>query len=275
MGATASTSAGGTASDPAADVVVDDALHAATAYRNVGQVFVAVLTAIPTATLITGAVKVPDDGTWDTHDLVLGLVLAGIALVAGMAAVVWIRLPAKLTDDDLKDFDMGRVLGARSPTYKDLLDGIDQLLQKAPADRTQTDKDDLAGHLQVRQNVYRLATADALAARVTAFRLWAFVVIAIAASLAATGFLAVAPHKQTPAEPVSVVSVELTQGGVAAFGCGKAKFAAIKIGGTDDEPEVIPIGATCTKGNLLKLKVGHDASAAAADPVKPIEQKSK
>jgi hypothetical protein len=68
---------------------------------------------------------------------------------------------------------------------------------------------------------------------------------------------------------VTVLTVKLNPEGKAAFHCATATFTALRVGGTDEEPQVVPLSTSCVAGSLLQLKVGAKETASNADAVEP------
>jgi hypothetical protein len=71
----------------------------------------------------------------------------------------------------------------------------------------------LTARLRIRRDVYRLATADALRAKVTNPAAVLAVLVAIAAAVTAAGLFAVAPQKSEDATAVALVAVTLSDTG--------------------------------------------------------------
>jgi hypothetical protein len=256
--------------DAAGDALVEDAVSAAAGYRKVGDLLVAFLTAAPAATVLTGLVALPDGSEWDEELLAVGLGLAGIAVCVGLAVAAWLRSPVALTDtsSEVTKFTMARVLGGTG-TYSDLTTNIVDLLGLNT--RTTDQETELKNSMAQRLAVYRLATADALADRVKSFWVIAGMLVAIAAGLSAIGVLAVAP-KPTSAGGTDIVAVTLTPEGQAVFDCDADSFIAIRVGGGEDDPEVVPLGVECTAGAALALSLEKgNGSASKVEKVEPFE----
>jgi hypothetical protein len=258
--------------DPAVDELVDDALTAARGYRRVGELFIAFLAAAPSAAVLTGLIKIPDGSSWDTTRLILGLALAAVAILAGLATAAWLRYPVGLSDesDQIKRFRMARVLGAHVDEYGDLKAGIEDLLAKAR--RSKAEDRDLKNHLAVRRDVYRLATADSLAAKVMSRETLLGVSLAVVCGLGGLGFLATAPQSGESTGGLRVVTVTLTPAGQETLGCEALTFNALQTGGEDETPEVVPLNTTCTAGPLVKLSLEEKSpTAEKVEEVEPAE----
>jgi hypothetical protein len=244
------------------DPVADDAVASVQSYRRLGQVFVTFLAGIPGATLLAGIIKAPGENGFDATKLVVGLILVAIAVALGLVLVTWLRAPVELQDDDLTGFEMGRILGARHSTYDSLLAHIRTLANTA--NLNSASRADLANSMSVRRQVFRLAAANKMRGRVISWRTGLLVGLALAFITGGVALLALAPKPKAEEKKaaVSVVMVELTSAGKTAFGCTDASFPGLRIGGTDEAPEVVPLGTTCTKGSVLALTVGAESKSA-------------
>jgi hypothetical protein len=251
-----------TAAQDSSEPVVDDAVGSVASYRRLGQVYVTLLAGIPGATLLAGIIKAPGENGFDAWDLVIGLVLVAIAVALGLTLVTWLRAPIELKDGDLEGFEMARILGARHAKYNDLLGHIQRLANTA--NLSSAARADLANSAKVRRQVFQLAAADRMRSRVLNWKTALLVGSSLAFITAGVALLALAPKPKTSGDKsaVSVVTVKLTPAGKKAFGCSTEDFSALRIGGTDDAPQVVPLGTTCTKGSLLALTVGTEKKSA-------------
>jgi hypothetical protein len=120
--------------------------------------------------------------------------------------------------------------------------------------RNQDEERDLKNHEKAIRDVYRLANADALGDRVFGLPTQIGTIAAIAFGVAAVVVLLLAPETEKPSGP-RLVSVTLTPAGARAFGCVSRAFKAIRIGGTDEKPQVVTLDAACARGRLLELTV--------------------
>lgn len=248
----------------AADTLTKEVVGSADSYRRLGEIFVSALAAIPTATLLTTLIRAPGDAGLHDWKLALGLALAAIALVLGVLLSVWLRTPTEIGRQALQEFDMSRIVGTSQPTYERLLARIEQLEDKlataTDAERPATDRH-LRAVLATLRNVHLIAIADALRKRVLSTTTQGLAGSALITAAAAVFFLATAPKPkaaEATATGPSVVSVALTSDGAKKLGCSKAKFSALRLGGSDTEPQVVPLGrVTCTAGPYLTLKVAE------------------
>jgi hypothetical protein len=247
-----------------ADLLTTEVAGSAEGYRKLGEIFVSALAAIPTATLVTTLIRAPGDAGLHEWKLAVGLALAALALVLGVLLAVWLRTPVEVSRDSLEKFSMTRVF-TNQPSYARLLDRIDQLDDKL-ATTTEKERPVVERHLAaVRgtlRNVQLLATADQLRARIARPKTRNFAGGALLAAAAAVFFLASAP-KPKPAEAssaatTSVVKVTLTPAGMKKLGCPSSTFNALKVGGTDIAPSVVPLhGVNCSAGDYLTLKIAE------------------
>jgi hypothetical protein len=264
----------------AADPLTTEVVGSAESYRKLGEIFVSALAAIPTATLVTTLISAPGDAGLHDWKLAAGIALAALAIVIGVQLAIWLRTPVEVTREALTRFPMQRVIGTSQDSYDELLTRIGEL-QDALATADDAKRPTVERHFQAvvatLRNVQLLATADALRARVLHWKTQALAGAALIAAAAAIFFLATAP-KPKPTEKAAagptVVKVTLTTAGAKKLGCPKTTFNALKHGGTDTEPQVVPLdGLRCTAGDYLTLKVAEKEGLAtevkAVEPVSP------
>jgi hypothetical protein len=256
------------------DVLSTEVVGSADSYRKQGQIFVSALAAIPTATLITTLIRAPGDAGLEEWKLAVGLSLAAVALAIGVWLALWLRAPVEISRQTLKDFPMHRVVGTGQRSYGEVLTRINELREKlAEADhKLPNEERRYRAVLATLRSVQLLATADALRSRVTDKKTQLLAAGALVAAGGAVFFLASTPKPKAPetAAAAPVVKVTLTEAGVKTLGCSKPTFDALKIGGTETEPQVVPLGqVTCTAGTYLTLPIAaKEALATDATPVK-------
>ncbi|MEU9786915.1 hypothetical protein AB0H92_39185 [Streptomyces phaeochromogenes] len=264
---------GGTTTTAVAEVLTAEVIGSTESYRKLGEVFVSVLAAVPAATLLTTLIRAPGEEGLNGWRLGWGLACAAAALLASVFLAVYLRQPIEIKHDELNSFDIKRVLDTRQDDFKGLIGRIDQLHQSYTAARSDTERADaersLRGVLKTLQSVHLLATAEKLRKRVNSLATWALVICAVGASALAVFFLATAVKSKAGDSAKPVVQVTLTPAGAKQLGCPLA-FTALKLGGTDTEPHVLPIdGTKCTAGTYLKLKAGQQ-SIAEVEPFTPM-----
>jgi hypothetical protein len=262
------------------EILTKEVTGSADAYRNLGEIFVSVLAAIPSATLLTTLIRAPGNASVDEPRLAGGLMLAAVALALGVWFAVWLRTPVEVTEEELKDFPMTRIIGTRQPTYDRLLDRIDQLQQEIAAAADDAGRKAAERHyravLATLRSVHALASADRLRTRVLSDKSKWLSGCALLATTASVFLLATAPKSEeaqsaaAPAAP-AVVHVKLTHAGVDKLGCSKKTFDAIRFGGTAAEPQLVPLGrVTCTAGTYITVKVAAKPTlASSVEPSKP------
>jgi hypothetical protein len=59
------------------------------------------------------------------------------------------------------------------------------------------------------------------------------------------------------AAAATVVDVQLTGDGKRLLGCPTSKFQALKVGGADNAPQIVPLNVRCEAGALLELTVAE------------------
>ena len=262
----------GSGSDPAAEVLVDEAANAAQGYRTAGKVVTAFLAAAPLATVITGLLKLPEGSEWNTDTLRLAGFLIVLSVIAGLLVSVSLTAPVELSDADprVAGFNMARVPAVRLSSFGDLREQHLNLLARSP--RSADEESDLKLHEAAIRDVYRLATADELRNRVYAiWPTWLGTLIAIVAGVAAVMALLLAPTPKEETVPTKVVSVTLTDTAMAKFGCETTSFKALRIGGTSAKPQVVPLGAECDARVLVLTVKGKAPTATDVTDVTPAE----
>jgi hypothetical protein len=240
------------------DPVADEAVASAASYRRVGQIFTAVLAGIPTIAVLGSLIRAPGDAGFDEGRLIAGLAAVAVSVGIAVALAIVLRLPVDVRDGDadVRSFDMSRVLGARSPTYEALLSDIRGLTGN-PNPSPESDKG-LKAAVQIRQRVFQLVAADRMRAKVGGPDAIGLFIGTLVFAVIGVFFLATAPKpKASEATAVKLVTVTLTPDGQTALGCEVQSFTALKVGGSDTEPVVVPFDTQCTKGKLLTLTVGE------------------
>ena len=256
--------------DPAADVLVEEAVHAAGGYRTAGNVVVAFLAAAPLAAAITGILKLPDGSDWEAPMLVFAAGLVIVAVLAGLVTSVWLRAPVELKDTHprIANFDLVRVPGIPLGTFAELRGQHLNLLSLDSPDAGQ--KRDLERHEAAIRNVYRLATADELRDRVYSGATVFMTIAAVTCGVAAVVVLLLAPESKSPPGP-RLVSVTLSGPAMRSFGCSSARFLALRTGGTDEKPQVVTLDGVCTRGRLLELALEAEPTAKSVTNVSPVK----
>ena len=257
----------GASKDPGQDVVVDETVDAAKGYRTAASGLVAALALAPLVTVLGSLVALPDDHEWSKATVIVAGVLIVVSVLTGLYLSVWLRLPVELQDTDtaIKDFPMSRIPWLRYSTFAELRSGQKDLVDRHP--RSADENLDLQGHNQTIAAVYRLATASVLGQRIRSTRVIVGTGVAVLAGVAAVVALILAPQPTEESQEIRLVSVTLKDPAVKRFGCSAKTFTALRVSGTDDEPQVVPLSVTCKSG-LLKLKTEKKATATVAD-VKP------
>jgi len=262
------------ATDPGSGAIPDDLLTteivgSGEAYRRVGEIFVSVLAALPAAAFVTSLIKAPGETGLEEGWLMGGLAAAVAAVGFGIIVALRVRAPVELSKSELENFPMQTIIGTNQPTYDRLLERIDQLGDALAAAEGEAQKKRVERRLNAAvatlRRVHLVATAKELKKR----SLDELTIGCTAAALIAAGFaafaLALAP-KPKPSEPgpaATVVDVTLTPDGAKSLGCPTDVFAALKVGGTETEPQVVPLGGVdCEAGDLLKLKVAEEEGTA-------------
>src|SRR5437016_4391755 len=118
--ATPTTTSGDTTATPtpeALDVLTREVWGSVESYRKQGQVFVSVLAAIPTATLVTTLIRAPSDAGLHEARLAFGLLFAFVALGLGVVLALSLRKPVEVTENELKTFSMQRIIGTGQQSY--------------------------------------------------------------------------------------------------------------------------------------------------------------
>lgn len=253
-----------------AEVLTAEVIGSTESYRKLGEIFVSVLAAVPAATLLTSLIRAPGEEGLNGLSLGFGLGCAAVALLVSVWLVVYMRQPIEIKYGELKDFDIRRVLGTNQENFEGLLRRIDQLHDDqadagsyggSDAERAATDRS-LKAVLRTLQSVHLLATTDKLRKRVNSAGPWWLASCAVVASAAAVFFLATAVKPKSDDSPKPVVKVTLTDAGAKQLGCPTKTFTALKLGGTDTEPQIVPIdGTKCTAGTYLKLNAAPESFA--------------
>lgn len=254
--------------EPGSAAVPDDLLTAeivgsADSYRRLGEIFVSVLAFLPTAALVTSLIKAPGEEGLDETKLALGLACAVLAVAFGVAVAVAVRAPVELNGKDLEDFDMATLVGSNQRDYSSVLRRIDQvgdsLAGELTAAQRQRDEAQLKALTSTLRRVHLVATARALKKRFSDPRLIALAALALVFAAASVGLLALAPKPKAAeaAAGPTVVKVKLTEKGKQTLGCPTTSFSGLKVGGTDDEPQLVPLRIECTAGDLLNVKVAE------------------
>jgi hypothetical protein len=256
--------------DPAADVLVEEAAHAAGSYRTAGNVVVGFLAAAPLAATITGILKLPEDSDWEAWMLWVAAALVVVAVLVGLAISIWLRAPVKLSDTHptVTGFDVTRVAGVPVSSFAELRAQHLNLLSLT--NPSAAERRDLERHEAAIRHVYRLATADELRNRV--FSVWTALatIAAVACGAAAVVVLLLAPDAKSPPSP-RLVSVTLTGAAQRSFGCSRATFTALRIGGTDEKPQVVTLSDVCSRGRLLELSLEAKPTARRVEDVGPLK----
>jgi hypothetical protein len=254
------------------------------AYRKLGEIFVSVLAAIPGAALITGLIKAPAEGGLDELHLALGLGAAMLAVGLGALLAFRVRAPVEIGQAELRAVDLGTIVGTTQESYDRLSDRIDQVeaeISNLPDDTTDdvrkarwAEFDSLVATLR---QVQLVATSREVRKRIDHDDTRALAFFALVAAGVATFFLAIAPVENTEVTAVTAVTVELATDAedetaltpaAEALGCSTPTFAALKIGGTDEAPEVLPLGdVTCEAGTILKLATDGDKKSASVEEI--------
>lgn len=267
------------AEEPKAAATIDELLTAevtgsADSYQKTGQIFISVLAALPGVALLTSLVRAPGEAGLDEKALIFGVLAAVVAVGFGVALALRLRAPVTVAAAELERFDLRRILATNQEDYRGLLRRIDQLGDQVasitdPEERKPYERR-LDAVLQTLRRVHLVATADELRRRVHARETIALAGAALLAAAVAVVGLALAPKpKADPATSPSLVQVALTEDGATRLGCSTRSFTALRLGGTDDAPQVLPLGVTCTAGRLLDLKVAEkDGLATTVEPVK-------
>ncbi len=247
----------------ATDVLTSEVVGSAESYRKLGEIFVSVLAAIPTATLVTTLIRAPGDAGLYEWKLAVGLALAALALIFGVLLAIWLRTPVEVDREALDNFEMERIVSTSQRNYEELLTRIGEL-QDSVAAATEESKRKGAERsfqavLATLRSVHLLATADALRDRVLSRKTQNLAGAALIVAAAAVFFLATAPKPKSSDKSTgpTVVKVTLSADGAKKLGCSKTTFNALKLGGSKTEPEVLPLGLSCTAGEYLTLKVAE------------------
>jgi hypothetical protein len=259
------------ASTPAAtaeEVLSTQIVGSVESYQRLGEVFVSALAALPGITLLTSLVRAPGDAGLDHDFVIAGVGCAAAAVAVGIGLAVWIRAPVELDRNAISNLDWKLVLGTNQLSYDRLLDRIDQLGDQIVRTTNQKEREVYARRrnavLATLRRVHLLATAKAMRARVLSAETIVMATAALGLAAAAVTLLALAPNPKTeaPGGP-TVVDIKLTPTGQSKLGCPTDSFAALKVGGTDTEPQVIPIGGiTCEAGGFLQIKVAEQQGLA-------------
>lgn len=253
------------------DPVADEMVHSAVSYRRLGQLYITFLAGIPGVTLLSSVIRAPGEAGFDASKLIAGLVLVAVAVAVGLALVAWLRAPVELEDKDLTNFQMSRILGTRHGTYPSLIQHIKTLANTV--DLSSASRTNLENAIEVRQRAFQLKAADVLRNRVLSPVTAGLLALSLAAVTAGIAFLALAPEEKGDAEPSpTLLEVTLTPEGQQAFGCPEKRLVGLRVGGTEDAPQVVPLGVDCTRGELLALTVGTEKKhATSAKPVEAAE----
>jgi hypothetical protein len=270
--------AGGADEDQASKSVPDDVLTteivgSAEAYRRLGEIFISLLTAIPGAALIASLISGPGDAGFDKDHLALGLGFAVAAIGLGLVVALMIRGPVEIGRATLDGFDMSKIVGTNQRSYEELLKRIRQMSTKLADTDEENERETVERQLNALvatlRRVHLVATARELRKRATDGLTILLTGLALVAAACATYNLALAT-KTDAAPGTAVVSVKLTPTGATRLGCATTTFDALKIGGSDEEPQVVPLnGVGCEAGNLLQLRIAEEEGT--AEEVKAVE----
>jgi hypothetical protein len=249
------------------DVLTTEVIGSADSYRRVGEVFVSALAAIPAATLLTSLIRAPGDAGLSEWKLILGVLLAALAVAFGVALAVWLRTPVTVTTAELQEQSFSELVLTNQDDFDELVLRIDEVESAIGDATTETarlrEQRQLAALIATLRRVQLVVTAKKLRERVTDWKTIALALLSLGCAAAAVAFLALAPKPKADAAPATtVVKVELTPDGAQLLGCPSSTFNGLKIGGTDDAPQVVPLGVTCTAGALLELTVADKTGTA-------------
>jgi hypothetical protein len=259
------------------DVLTTEVVGSAESYRKQGQIFVSALAAIPAATLLTSLIRAPGDSGLEDWKLALGLTFAAAALALGVWLALHLRAPVEISREALMNFPMHRIVGTGQEGYEELLTRINQLRETLAdaGDKLPAEERRFHAVLATLRSVHLLATADALRRRVTDKTTLGLAGVSLALAAAAVFFLATAPKPKAAEKAAggpAVVKVALTPAAVTQLGCPKSTFNALKLGGSETEPQVIPLGGVkCAAGDYLTFAI-KKAPAAEVTAVKPASQ---
>jgi hypothetical protein len=122
----------------------------------------------------------------------------------------------------------------------------------------------------VRSRALRLATAEKVGER---YR-YALVAVGVAVALAAAGvfFLAIAPVPKDGDDDaaVSLVTISLNDAGKAVLGCSATTLQGLRIGGTDEVPQLVTLPTTECPSRFVEFKVAEPSSLGSVAEEKPI-----
>jgi hypothetical protein len=281
--AAAAAGAAGAAADPAAaaepaatEVLTTEIIGSAESYRRVGEVFVSVLAALPSLTLLTSLIRAPGDAGLDEVRLVAGVVCAALAVLCGVTLTIRLRAPVTAGRTELAALDFRELVLTNQDSYEELLERIDEVGDAIADSRTtaaerKRHQAQLTALLATLRQAQLLVTAKKLRQRVLDRMTIGLALASLGFVTAAIAFLALAPKPEAAATAgTTVVQVELTSQGAKLLGCPRS-FSALRVGGTDDAPQVVPLGVSCKAGQLIELVVaertGTASKVAPAEPV--------
>ncbi len=260
------------------DVLMTEVVGSTESYRRLGEVLVSALAALPGATLLTSLIRAPGDTGLDETKLVVGVICAAVAVGVGVTLAMWLRAPVSVTVQELKKQDFTQLVLTSQDNYEELL----QRIEEAGADIRDAKNEperakaqaQMSALLATLRRVQLVATANKLRERVLNWKTITLALAALAFAAAAVALLALAPKpKAADAAAATVVDVQLTSDGQRLLGCPTSKFQALKVGGEDEAPQVVPLNVRCEAGALLKLTVAEKEGTAmkvsAAEPVAP------
>jgi hypothetical protein len=257
-------------SEPSSSAVVSETVSAAKGYRTAAEALVAGLALAPLLTALGGMLTLPEDWDWSLPWLIAAAVLLSASVLAGLYVSVRLREPVELTDTSpqISAFNMSRIPSAPFDSFGALRDGQTDLLGVTLTD---AQKLELRAYNAMISDVYELATASELGARIRHRKIKGAVAIAVIGAFSAVIALLLAPHPlEAKAQDVRLVSVTLEPAAVKKLGCDSDTFDALRVGGTDDKPIVVPIRGTCDT-NLLELTVKENKTATSVKDAKPVD----
>ncbi|MDP8908557.1 MAG: hypothetical protein M3N47_05455 [Chloroflexota bacterium] len=260
------------------EVLTTEVIGSTESYRRLGEVLVSVLAALPSATLLTSLIRAPGDAGLDETKLIAGVVCAAIAVATGVALAIWLRSPVTVNAQELKNEDFKQLVLTSQDNYDELLErikeaGVDINDAETESERTKA-QGQMKALLATLRRLQLVATATKLRKRVFDWRTIALALGSLAFAAAAIALLALAPKPKAADAATTVVEVRLTAEGARLLKCPTSDFKALRVGGTDDVPQVVPLNIECKAGALLELKTaakaGTTLKVTEAEPVAPI-----
>jgi hypothetical protein len=229
-------------------------------YRLAAGSALAFLAGVPAAIGVTSFITHKGEIDWTKAAVGIGFVV--LAVFSG----VWLILRVKSPPDEpagqeLDDANLATYEGGPDVTYATLTKRLEQLQDGL------NDEEDAKEKQRLKDSYIATSAAQGrLRAYVKGAKLheqifsrWTGVALVLSVVFAAVGcFLLAVAHKPetAAASTVKVVAVTLTAPQAKTLGCPKTKFTALRVGGTDKQPQVLPLGISCTTGAYLKLNVG-------------------